>query len=109
MFGIGTLTYLLSKEIYVLEHNFYNGISLFIIVAVLHNKLGPAIAAWADKGIEVSPPERNIIQSMKAIKALSVTLFLFSRNGLKRLVKRSQQRKLLCNLKLKTLRLTTGN
>jgi len=52
MFGIGTLTYLLSKEIYVLEHNFYNGLSIVIIVALLHKNFGPQLAAWADKGIE---------------------------------------------------------
>lgn len=52
MFGIGTLTYILSKEIYVLDHNFYNGLSLVIIAVYIQKKFGPQLAAWADKGIE---------------------------------------------------------
>jgi len=52
MFGIGTLTYLLSKEIYVLEHNFYNGLSMLLIVCVVHQKFGPKIAEYCDKQIE---------------------------------------------------------
>lgn len=53
MFGISVGTWLLSKEIYVLEHNFYNGLSMLIIVMLAHNKFGPSIAKWADKEIEV--------------------------------------------------------
>ncbi|KAJ1527393.1 hypothetical protein ONE63_007376 [Megalurothrips usitatus] len=52
VFGAGVLTWLLSKEIYVLEHNFYNGLSFLLILAVIHNKLGPKIAEWADKEIK---------------------------------------------------------
>uniref|UniRef100_A0A1D1YK13 ATP synthase subunit b n=1 Tax=Anthurium amnicola TaxID=1678845 RepID=A0A1D1YK13_9ARAE len=52
MFGIGVWTWLLSKEIYVLEHNFYNFLSMFMIVSIIHQKAGPKIAAWADKEIE---------------------------------------------------------
>lgn len=53
MFGLGLWTYLLSKEIYVLEHNFYNFLSMAMVVSVIHVKLGPKIAAWADKEIDV--------------------------------------------------------
>lgn len=53
MFGASVGTWLLSKEIYVLEHNFYNGLSMLIIVMLAHNKFGPSIAKWADKEIEV--------------------------------------------------------
>ncbi|XP_034249093.1 ATP synthase subunit b, mitochondrial [Thrips palmi] len=52
MFGIGIWTWLLSKEIYVLEHNFYNGLSMLLIISIIHNKMGPQIAAWADKQID---------------------------------------------------------
>lgn len=52
MFGIGVWTWLLSKEIYVLEHNFYNALSMFLIIGIVHNKMGPKIAEWADKHID---------------------------------------------------------
>lgn len=54
MFGTGLITYLCSKEIYVMEHEFYNGISLAIIVILAVKKMGPAAAKFADEGIDVS-------------------------------------------------------
>uniref|UniRef100_A0A336LPR7 E3 UFM1-protein ligase 1 homolog n=1 Tax=Culicoides sonorensis TaxID=179676 RepID=A0A336LPR7_CULSO len=52
MFGAGLVTYLCSKEIYIMEHEFYNGISLAIMVIFAVKKLGPAIAKFADEGID---------------------------------------------------------
>lgn len=52
-FGVGLSTYLLSKEIYVLEHEFYTGISLFIMVVFAVKKFGPKLAAYLDKEIDV--------------------------------------------------------
>lgn len=54
MFGAGLITYLCSKEIYVMEHEYYNGISLAIMVIFAVKKLGPAAAKTADEGIDVS-------------------------------------------------------
>lgn len=51
-FGVGLLTYLCSKEIYVMEHEFYSGLSLAIMLAVAVKKLGPAVAAYCDKEID---------------------------------------------------------
>ncbi|XP_017475000.1 PREDICTED: ATP synthase subunit b, mitochondrial [Rhagoletis zephyria] len=51
-FGVGLLTYLCSKEIYVMEHEYYSGLSLAIMAIVAVKKLGPTIAAWADKEID---------------------------------------------------------
>ncbi|PNF34847.1 ATP synthase subunit b, mitochondrial [Cryptotermes secundus] len=51
-FGVGLATYLLSKEIYVLEHEFYTGVSLFIMVVFAVKKLGPKLAAYLDKEID---------------------------------------------------------
>ncbi|KAI8123435.1 ATP synthase subunit b, mitochondrial [Lucilia cuprina] len=51
-FGVGLLTYLCSKEIYVMEHEYYSGISLAIMAIVAVKKLGPAAANWADKEID---------------------------------------------------------
>lgn len=52
VFGTGFITYLVSKEWWVLEHEFYNGISLFIFCTVLIKKLGPPLAKYLDKEID---------------------------------------------------------
>lgn len=52
MFGVGLTTYLCSKEIYVMEHEFYSGISLFIMAVVAVKKLGPKLAAYLDKEVD---------------------------------------------------------
>lgn len=54
VFGAGLITYLCSKEIYVMEHEYYSGISLAIMAIVAVKKLGPGIAAYCDKEIDVS-------------------------------------------------------
>ncbi|XP_055604823.1 ATP synthase subunit b, mitochondrial [Uranotaenia lowii] len=52
VFGAGLMTYLCSKEIYVMEHEYYNGLSLAIMVIFAVKKLGPAVAAYCDKEID---------------------------------------------------------
>lgn len=47
-------TYLVSKEIYVLEHEYYSGLSLLVMWIVAVKKLGPALAKSLDKEIDVS-------------------------------------------------------
>ncbi|XP_073843143.1 ATP synthase subunit b, mitochondrial [Musca autumnalis] len=51
-FGVGLITYLCSKEIYVMEHEYYSGLSLAIMAIVAVKKLGPAAAKWADGEID---------------------------------------------------------
>lgn len=51
-FGVGLATYLCSKEIYVMEHEYYGGLSLGIMAIVAVKKLGPAIASYCDKEID---------------------------------------------------------
>jgi len=52
MFGAGLSTYLLSKEIWVIEHDFYYIFSFFGIVYLANKKFGPQIAAYLDKEID---------------------------------------------------------
>merc|ERR1711942_256940 len=66
MFGVGVSTYLLSKEIYILEHEFYTGVSIALMLAYGIKKLGPGIGAYLDK--EVS---RTFNQQLKLRKNLS--------------------------------------
>ncbi|CAD7083332.1 unnamed protein product [Hermetia illucens] len=51
-FGAGLITYLCSKEIYVMEHEYYSGLSLAIMAIVAVKKLGPAVAAYCDREID---------------------------------------------------------
>ncbi|KAH8286063.1 hypothetical protein KR054_002108, partial [Drosophila jambulina] len=51
-FGVGLITYLCSKEIYVMEHEYYSGLSLGIMAVIAVKKLGPLIAKWADGEID---------------------------------------------------------
>lgn len=51
-FGAGLVTYLCSKEIYVMEHEYYTGISLAIMAVVAAKKLGPPIAKYCDREID---------------------------------------------------------
>lgn len=43
---------MLSKEIYVCEHEFYSGLSLALVLIYGIKKLGPSVAATLDKGID---------------------------------------------------------
>jgi len=52
--GAGALTFLLSKEIYVVEHEFYTGVAIAIMGTYGVKKFGKQIADYADKGIGVS-------------------------------------------------------
>jgi len=51
-FGVGLATYLCSKEIYVMEHEYYSGLSLAIMIIFAVKKFGPAVAAYCDKEID---------------------------------------------------------
>jgi len=61
-FGTGIITFLVSKEIWVLEHEFYCGVGLFICLAGLVGKVGPGVSAWLDKGVD---EEENILKSIR--------------------------------------------
>lgn len=44
-----------------MEHEFYNGLSLGLMVIVAVKKFGPALAKYLDEGIDVSQNCDNII------------------------------------------------
>ncbi|XP_058805136.1 ATP synthase subunit b, mitochondrial [Phymastichus coffea] len=52
VFAAGLSTYLLSKEIYVLEHEYYTGLSLALVLIIGIKKLGPSFAKILDKEID---------------------------------------------------------
>lgn len=75
MLGVGLATFLISKEIYVLEHEFYNGLSLAMVLTIMIKKLGPGIGASLDKEVAAvdaswsSLRDGNIVAYKDAIKA----------------------------------------
>jgi len=56
-------TYLISKEIWVLEHEFYCGITLFGVLGFINHKFGDQIDAYLTKGVDDEDASlRNIRQ-----------------------------------------------
>lgn len=53
MLGLGLTTFLCSKEIYVMEHEYYTGLSILLMVAYGVKKFGPGLGKSLDKEIEV--------------------------------------------------------
>ncbi|CAH1647705.1 unnamed protein product [Spodoptera littoralis] len=49
---IGLANYLVSKEIFVMEHEYYMGISQFIMVYYAVTKFGPQLAVYLDKEVD---------------------------------------------------------
>lgn len=54
VFGAGLATYMFSKEIYVMEHEYYSGLSILLMVVFATKKFGPSMAAYLDKEVDVS-------------------------------------------------------
>uniref|UniRef100_T1JNC6 ATP synthase subunit b n=1 Tax=Strigamia maritima TaxID=126957 RepID=T1JNC6_STRMM len=52
VFGTGFLTYLFSKEIWVMEHEFYTGVSLLIMVVFSIKKFGPAVSKFLSDQVD---------------------------------------------------------
>ncbi|XP_068215153.1 ATP synthase subunit b, mitochondrial [Palaemon carinicauda] len=52
MLGLGLGTFLFSKEIYVLEHEYYTGLTILFMVVYGVKKFGPGLAAYLDKEID---------------------------------------------------------
>ncbi|XP_068619559.1 ATP synthase subunit b, mitochondrial [Battus philenor] len=69
-FGVGLATYMFSKEIYVMEHEYYTGLSIFVMVYYATTRFGPKIAAWLDKEVDAVEENWNEgrVQSVKALE-----------------------------------------
>lgn len=52
MFYFGLLNLLFSKELYVCDHEFYNGVAMAILVTALIKKFGPQVAKRCDEEID---------------------------------------------------------
>lgn len=70
VFGTGLITFLCSKEIYIMEHEFYTGLSIAAMAIYAIKKAGPGMAAWLDKEVakadaDLSAGRDATIQSAK--------------------------------------------
>ena len=52
MFGAAVGTFLVSKEIWVLEHEFYCGVGMFIVLAGIIKSVGPGMSQFLDKQVD---------------------------------------------------------
>lgn len=52
LFMIGVGNYLCSKEIFVMEHEYYTGLSIALILYLISTRLGPQIGAVLDKEVD---------------------------------------------------------
>lgn len=59
IFGILLANYLVSKEIFVMEHEYYIGLSVLVITVYATKKLGPILAASLDKDVDAVEASLN--------------------------------------------------
>ncbi|GFQ73055.1 ATP synthase subunit b, mitochondrial [Trichonephila clavata] len=59
LFGTGLLTFLLSKELYVIEHEFSTGCALFFLIYIACKKFGPAGREYIEKDFEARLAQEN--------------------------------------------------
>lgn len=52
IFGLVLANYLFSKEIYVMEHEYYTGLSVFPMLYLASTRLGPDLAKYLDKEVD---------------------------------------------------------
>lgn len=69
-FGVGFITYVLSKEIWVLEHEFWGGVSFFMMIIYAVKKFGPKASEYLDKEQQKFIDELNSGKTSE-IKALN--------------------------------------
>jgi len=73
VFGVGFTTYILSKEILVLEHEFWTGVSLFMMIIFAVKKFGPQIRTYLSSEREKLMAEWNEGRDSE-IKAMKETI-----------------------------------
>ncbi|GIY73883.1 ATP synthase subunit b, mitochondrial, partial [Caerostris extrusa] len=59
LFGTGLLTFLLSKELYVIEHEFSTGCAIFLLVYIAVKKFGPAARKYLDDDFAANIAKMN--------------------------------------------------
>jgi len=62
-FGVGLTTFLCSKEIYIMEHEYYAGLSLGFMAIYAIKKFGPAVGNYLDQEVEKEDSALNASRS----------------------------------------------
>ena len=62
VFAATFTTYLCSKEIWVLEHEFYAGLGFAVAVGLIMHKVGPGVSAYLDKAVDQEIAELSSIR-----------------------------------------------
>jgi F-type H+-transporting ATPase subunit b len=70
VFGVGLLTYLLSKEIWIVEHGFSHFVSFWVVFYIIARKYGKKIGEFADQ-VGEAQLERHWHKPMKKVIAQS--------------------------------------
>lgn len=62
MFGAAVGSFLVSKEIWVLEHEFYCGVGMVIVLAGIIKSVGPGMSAYLDKEVDAQEAQLKAIR-----------------------------------------------
>lgn len=62
MFLASVGTFMISKEIYVLEHEFYSGVALAGLLLFLYKRLGPDVGAYVDGLVQAKDDQLKAIR-----------------------------------------------
>lgn len=66
IFAISVGTYLVSKEIYILEHEYYNGLAMLIICVTGIKMYGPKVAKYLDENVDAVNKELDDSRNSEA-------------------------------------------
>lgn len=71
--GMTTITtFLLSKEIWVIEHDFFVGIAYFIVFLGLYNKFGASVKSLLDKSVDEGNAKYDSIRQMEIDRCMDL-------------------------------------
>jgi len=62
IFGAAVGTFLVSKEIWVLEHEFYCGVGMLIVLGGIIKSVGPGMSAYLDKEVDAQEAQLKAIR-----------------------------------------------
>ena len=76
MFGVGTLAFVLSKEIWVVEHGFMEFIAFWAMFTIIVKKIGPGMAKHFDSQSEVCMPLKVCIVCVSIYGCFNLIMWL---------------------------------
>ena len=74
MFIASVGTFLISKEYYVLEHEFYTGVGLFILVAGACNMVGPSLRQYLSTTMDKNEAQLKAIRQVDILSSMHFSI-----------------------------------